>query len=142
AKGQRMSATEEILAAGQQLVTAFGRHDVDAYFDCFDAEATFVFYSTPEVLGSRAEYRALFETSEREDGFRVLSCESAGQSVQDLGDTGVFTHAVTTTVTSRDGESTLFERETIVFRRQDSRWVAVHEHLSPQPVPASTAEPA
>jgi ketosteroid isomerase-like protein len=40
---------------------------------------------------------------------------------------------VTTVVGGTGGEQTLHERETIVFRREASRWVAVHEHLSPQP---------
>ncbi len=28
-----------------------------------------------------------------------------------------------------------WERETIVFRRDGDRWLAVHEHLSPRPEP-------
>jgi ketosteroid isomerase-like protein len=40
---------------------------------------------------------------------------------------------VTTVVRTAPGEQTLRERETIVFRREAGRWVAVHEHLSPLP---------
>lgn len=52
--------------------------------------------------------------------------------MQDLGETAVFTHDVETRVSTRDGEETLRERETIVFARQaDGDRLAVHEHLSP-----------
>jgi hypothetical protein len=44
-------------------------------------------------------------------------------------------HDVTTVIRTRPGEQTLTERETIVFLRDGDRWIAVHEHLSPQPGP-------
>jgi hypothetical protein len=34
-----VSTTDEILAAAQHLVQAFGRHDTAAYFDCFAPDA-------------------------------------------------------------------------------------------------------
>ncbi len=129
-----MTSTEEVLAAAGHLVEAFGRHDTAAYFDCFASEATFIFYTTPEFLASRAEYERLWAQWEREDEFRVLSCESAGRVVQVLGDAAIFSHEVTTVVRTKAGEDTVRERETIVFRRRrDGNWAAVHEHLSPQP---------
>ena len=64
----------------------------------------------------------------------MLSCESAGQAVQLLGDAAIFSHEVTTVVRTRAGDDTVRERETIVFRRRrDGGWAAVHEHLSPRP---------
>ena len=72
-----MSGTEEVLAAADHLVRAFGSHDTAAYFACFDPGATFIFYTTPARLASRAEYEQLWRTWEREDEFRVLSCVSA-----------------------------------------------------------------
>jgi ketosteroid isomerase-like protein len=126
-----MSA-DEVLAAAASLVDAFGRHDVDGYFAAFAPGRHFVFHSHPEPLGSRAAYEALWRSWEQ-DGFRVLSCASSGQHVQDLGDVAVFTHRVATRVRSGDVEERLDERETIVFARDGDRWLAVHEHLSPVP---------
>ena len=34
---------------------------------------------------------------------------------------------------TRAGEQAVIERETIGFRHDGDRWVAVHEHLSPHP---------
>jgi ketosteroid isomerase-like protein len=126
-------AADEVLAAARDLIRAFGEHDTDGYFGCFAPDATFIFYTTAGRLDSRDQYRRLWQQWEDEDGFRVLSCRSVRPSVQVLGDTAVFTHEVTTVVRSGPGQQTLQERETIVFRREAPRWVAVHEHLSPQP---------
>ncbi|MDX6300540.1 MAG: hypothetical protein QOF53_1754 [Nocardioidaceae bacterium] len=125
-------STEEVLAAAASLVDAFGRHDVEAYFAAFRADATFVFHSHPEPLGSRAEYETLWRSWEQ-DGFTVLSCASSEQHVQDLGDVAVFTHRVATRVRAGGVEEQLDERETIVFVRDGNGWLAVHEHLSPVP---------
>jgi ketosteroid isomerase-like protein len=129
-----MSTTDEVLAAARELVQAFGRHDAEAYFGCFAPDATFTFYSTPARLASRDEYRRLWRQWEQQDEFRVLSCSSAQPTVQDLGDTGIFSHDVTTVIRTRGGEETLRERETIVFQRDGARWAAVHEHLSPRAI--------
>jgi ketosteroid isomerase-like protein len=133
-----MSVVEEVLAAAAELVRAFGSGDVDGYFGCFAEDATFVFHSTPEVLESRAAYREEWASWERADGFRVLGCTSSEQRVQDLGEVAVFTHRVRTRVHAAGEEAELHERETIVFRRDgDGRWLAVHEHLSPDPAAAA-----
>ncbi len=127
----------QVRAAAAELVAAFGRHESAAYFDCFLPEATFVFHNHATRLTSRAEYRRLWDRWEREDGFRVISCESSGQRVQVFGDSAVFEHEVRTTV--RTGladamvESVSHERETIVFVQRDGRWLAAHEHLSARP---------
>jgi uncharacterized protein (TIGR02246 family) len=134
-----MSTTDEILAAAAHLVDAFGRHDAAAYFECFAPEATFIFYTTPARLASRDEYQRLWAQWEQADEFRVLSCVSASQLVQVLGDAAIFSHEVTTAVRTRAGEDTVRERETIVFRRRrDGSWLAVHEHLSPLPAPEAS----
>jgi ketosteroid isomerase-like protein len=130
-----MSTTDEVLAAARHLVQAFGRHDTEAYFSCFAPDATFIFHTTATRLASRDEYQRLWRQWEQQDEFRVLSCASAQPVVQDLGDTSVFSHDVTTVIRTRAGEETLRERETIVFLRGDDRWAAVHEHLSPHPGP-------
>jgi hypothetical protein len=127
-----MSETErQVLEAADRLVAAFGEGRVDDYFACFQPEATFVFYTTDHRLESAAEWRALWDVLEREEGFKVLECRSSARRVQDLRDAAVFTHDVETRVSTRSGEETLRERETIVFAREGEDWLAVHEHLSP-----------
>jgi ketosteroid isomerase-like protein len=129
-------APEEVLAAARSLVEAFGRHDVRAYFAAFAPDATFVFHTTASRLDSREDYERLWATWEREDGFRVLSCRSSHGQVRMAGaDGAAFSHDVETTVSTGGTESTVRERETIVFQRAGGRWLAVHEHLSPAPVP-------
>jgi hypothetical protein len=150
--GSGDTARAEVLAAAATCVRAFGAHDTTAYFACFDPAATFLFHTTDRLLGSRAEYEAEWASWEAE-GFRVLSCGSSEQRVDliesigalgtdgpagpvgALGSVAVFTHRVRTEVrpaTGADPEVT-HERETIVWRRGPDGWLAVHEHLSPDP---------
>lgn len=134
-------AEREVLDAAAALVSAFGAHDTDAYFGSFDPGATFLFYTHDEPLRSRAAYEQLWASWEAEDDFHVVSCASADQHVQVLGERGdvaVLTHRVSTVVRTSGGEEALDERETIVFQRDaEGRWLAVHEHLSPAPGAAS-----
>lgn len=133
-QGEQQEASAEVLRAAADLVAAFGGHRVAEYFACFDEAATFVFHNVHQRLRSRADYERLWAEWERDLGFRVLDCRSTDQAVNVLGDVAVFTHDVRTTTRTTDGEETLLERETIVFRRSaDGRWLAVHEHLSPMP---------
>ena len=128
----RSRVTQDVLEAADRLVAAFGEGRVDDYFARFHPEATFVFYTADRRLESAAEWRGLWDHLAREEGFEVLGCVSGERRVQELGDTAVFTHDVETRVSTRSGEETLHERETIVFARQeDGSWLAVHEHLSP-----------
>ncbi|RFU22224.1 YybH family protein [Geodermatophilus marinus] len=129
-----MSAEQEVRQAASALVEAFGRGDVDRYLGAFAPDASFLFHGTDRLLTSREEYRQEWATWVREDDFRVLGCSTSGTRVQVLGDTAVLTHAVRTTVATRAGREELRERETIVFARgTGGRWLAVHEHLSPDP---------
>jgi uncharacterized protein (TIGR02246 family) len=130
-KSDRMEASTEVAAAAAAIVAAFGRNDPQAYFTCFAPEATFIFHTTPRRLNSRAEYQAEWAKWVKEDGFRVRSCKSTDSRVQVLGDVAIFTHSVQTELSTKQGDSTVHERETIVFERRDSNWIAVHEHLSP-----------
>jgi ketosteroid isomerase-like protein len=127
------AASREVIAAAAAIVDAFGRHDPKKYFSHFAPDATFVFYTTPKRLNTRAEYEAEWAIWEKEDGFRVRSCKSSDQRVQILGDVAVFTHSVLTELSTKQGPSTVQERESIVFHRRGGEWIAVHEHLSPQP---------
>ena len=127
---------EQILAAAQNLVTAFGRHDTQAYFACFSPDASFVFYTHDKVLNSRAEYESLWASWERDFGFRVLSCQSRDPQVQIYRDVGIMRHNVTTHVRTLDGDQQIQERETIVFaKNRTGAWIGIHEHLSPMPAP-------
>lgn len=131
-----MTATqaEQALSAARHLLEAFGAHRRDEYFACFAPDATFIFHTTPRVLGSRADFEAEWDRWEREDGFTVLECTSRDQHVQMAGDVAIFTHRCATRVRSNGEELTSDERETIVFRRDaDGQWLAIHEHLSPAP---------
>ena len=127
-----MSDTQSaVLDAADKLVSAFGRHDREAYFAAFAPEATFLFYNLDRPLDSRAAYEAEWALWETRDGFRVLDCRSTDRRVQMLGDVAVFTHSVETDVSAGGETVTNNERETIVFSRAPSgRWLAVHEHLS------------
>ncbi|MET9901077.1 nuclear transport factor 2 family protein [Streptomyces sp. NPDC006446] len=128
-----MSTTtvQEVRAAADALVAAFAESRLDDYFGAFAPDATFVFHTTPQRLGSTAEYRALWQRWVEQDGFRVLGCVSSAQLIQPFGDTAVFSHDVETRVATHAGEETVLERETIVFARfEDGTWNAVHEHLS------------
>ncbi|MCX5414337.1 nuclear transport factor 2 family protein [Streptomyces sp. NBC_00059] len=128
-----MSTTtvQEVREAADALVAAFAEGRVDDYFGAFAPDAAFVFHTTPQRLGSTAEYRALWQQWEEQDGFRILGCASSAQLIQPFGDTAVFSHDVETRVATHAGEETVHERETIVFARAaDGRWSAVHEHLS------------
>ena len=121
-------------AAAEAIVGAYGAHRTDDYFQAFHHEATFVFYTSPERLESRAAFREAWDTWVSDDGFRVLECVSADQLIQLFGDVAVFMHRLTTRLRTNAGEETVLERETIVFSRQaDGSWLAVHEHLSPDP---------
>jgi ketosteroid isomerase-like protein len=122
---------DEVIKAADALVAAFGEGRVEDYFAAFAPEATFVFHTTPGRIGSTAEYRELWDRWEREDDFRVLHCASSDQLVQCFGDTAVFSHRVLTDISTKSGNGSLDERETIVFQRRDGHWLAVHEHLSP-----------
>ena len=124
---------DEILAAAAEIVAAFGAHDVLRYFDGFAMDASFIFHSTPERLESRAAYETLWAKWETENQFRVLGCISTNHHVQTGEHFGIFTHDVETMVEMDGLVDTMRERETIVFEKRGTRWLAVHEHLSPRP---------
>jgi ketosteroid isomerase-like protein len=117
----------------ESLVAAFAASDAAAYFAHFDPDATFLFHDTPGLVGSRADYEALWAEWERAAGFRVLACESTDRHVQQHGDLAVFTHTVRTRRLVDNTEEELHERETIVLRREGDTWTCMHEHLSPDP---------
>lgn len=123
-----------VLAAADELIAAFARHDRDAYFSAFSPDATFVFPNLDGRLESRAAYEAEWAIWEERDGFRVLNCRSSDRRVQVLGDVAVFTHSVETETRLTGELATAVERETIIFARKAAdEWIAVHEHLSCPP---------
>jgi len=122
----------EVAAAADALVAAFGSHDRDAYFAAFDPDATFVFHTSNEVLTSRQAYESVWASWESE-GFRVLECTTSDRRIDMVSDdVAILTHAVRTVLDGVDEVQR--ERETIVFRRSsDGRWLGIHEHLSADP---------
>jgi len=125
-------ALAAVAAAADVLVAAFGSHDRDGYFAAFAPDATFLFHTSPAVLPSRASYEQEWAMWEA-DGFHVQGCSTTDRRIDLLTpDVAVLTHRVRTRLAGAEQEQR--ERETIVFRRHDDgRWLAVHEHLSPQP---------
>ena len=133
-------STREVLHAAAELVSAFARNDRAAYFGAFTADASFVFYTLPQPLLSRDAYQALWDRWRRDEGFEVLSCTSSNAFVSLQGDLAIFMHDVATELRMNGEQFFSQERETIVFKRQESRteqkqglWLACHEHLSAMP---------
>lgn len=126
------SAENDVLTTAAGLVEAFGSHNTESYFSFFHEDASFIFYTHPEILKSREEWENLWASWEREHGFRVHSCVSHEPQVQMLGDdVAIFRHIVVSSIEMGHHLETVTERETIVFRKVNSLWLAVHEHLSP-----------
>jgi uncharacterized protein (TIGR02246 family) len=130
-----MSAEDEVGAAADALVGAFGAHDPEGYFAAFDPEATFMFYTTDRLLASRSEWESEWAELEA-SGFRVERCTTENRRIDVINaDVAILTHTVRTKIAGEP--DAVRERETIVFRRgADGRWLAIHEHLSPDPNPA------
>jgi ketosteroid isomerase-like protein len=120
----------EVARAAQGIVDAFAATNGDRYFACFAPDATFCFHTEHERLNDRAAYEKLWREWTT-SGWRVRSCVSSAQLVQTFPGGAVFTHDVATTVETADGEQRTLERETIVFRADGDKLIAVHEHLSP-----------
>lgn len=121
---------DEVLAAAAAIVDAFRANDGEAYFATFAPDASFVFHPEPRRLDSRADYEAVWR-GWIESGWRVLDCTSSDPLVQTAPGLGVFSHTVATRVDTGAGtEEAYVERESIVFRVDGDRLLAVHEHLS------------
>jgi ketosteroid isomerase-like protein len=136
-----VSDRDDVLAAAERCVAAFGGHRRDEYFATFAPDATFVFHTTSEVLPNRAAWEAEWDRLVRDHGFRVLACESSARTVHVLGDAAVFVHRVCTRQVVDGEEIVTDERETIVHRREpDGSWLGVHEHLSQMPPGESEAQ--
>jgi ketosteroid isomerase-like protein len=129
-----MSIEDEVGAAADALVGAFGSHDAQGYFAAFDPDATFMFYTTDRLLASRSEWESEWADLEA-SGFHVDGCTTSNRRIDVVSpDVAILTHSVRTQIA---GEAEVVrERETIVFRRgAQGQWLAVHEHLSPDPNP-------
>lgn len=121
---------DEVCEVAEALIAAFEANDRNGYFSFFTPEATFIFHAVPFVMEGRAAYEVEYDRWVREDGFKVLECTSTRQRADVFGDNAVFTHQTYTRVRTNAGEGAYHERETIVFTRQNGKWLAVHEHLS------------
>lgn len=122
-------AVPQIRTAYDRLMKAFSEANTDEYFDCFHAEASFVFPGE-SVLESRAAYRSAWLRWQHE-GVRFTDVVADDVRVRVIGTTAVVTHRIQTTVEAEGETSVDRERETIVFSKVGGRWLAIHEHLSP-----------
>lgn len=120
----------QVREAYDRLMSAFASADTDRYFDCFHEDASFVFPGEA-VLDSRAAYRSTWSVWQRE-GLRFTDVVADDVRVRVIGTTAVVTHRIETTVVADGKASVDRERETIVFSNVGGRWLAVHEHLSPE----------
>jgi len=122
----------EVGRAADRLVAAFSSHDRDAYFASFAPDATVLFHTSPELLGSRSSYEQEWAMWEA-DGFHVDGCDTTDRRIDLVApDVAVLTHRVRTRLAGV--AEVQRERESIVFRRTpDGTWLAVHEHLSADP---------
>jgi ketosteroid isomerase-like protein len=121
--------TLQVRQAAADLVAAFASNDSARYFACFSEDATFLFHTLAQPLLSRRAYEQLWAQWQAE-GFAVLACQSSNVHLSLQGELAIFIHDVATRIRIAGEEHALNERETIVFRRQDERWLACHEHLS------------
>jgi len=127
-----MSAIDDVKKTAADLIGHFGSARVKEYFECFSQSADFIFYTHTERLKSRKAYEVLWKTWEAEMNFKVLLCTSTNQDIKLVGNVvAIFTHDVSTDISTNDGLYTVAERETIVFELVDGKWIAIHEHLSP-----------
>ncbi|MCV9918902.1 nuclear transport factor 2 family protein [Pseudomonas sp. BT-42-2] len=124
-----MDQTLQVRQAAADLVAAFASNDSARYFACFSEDATFLFHTLAQPLLSRRAYEQLWAQWQAE-GFAVLACQSSNVHLSLQGELAIFIHDVATRIRIAGEEHALNERETIVFRRQDERWLACHEHLS------------
>jgi ketosteroid isomerase-like protein len=128
-----MSAEDEVMAAALSLIDAFARNDRPRYFAAFTPDANFIFHAINRVLESRAAYEAEWERWITDLDFRVKDCISSHRVVKVYGDTAVFTHQTETHISTKAGEESYHERESIIFHKVGGAWLGVHEHLSPLP---------
>lgn len=133
----RQPSSDEVSEVAAQIVNAFSATDAERYFSLFAPEASFIFHTEQDRLDSRAAYEALW-SGWVADGWAVVACDSTNHQVTAFPGGAIFSHDVTTTVQTGDGEESYEERETIVFRCEpDGRLLAIHEHLSPTPAQAA-----
>jgi ketosteroid isomerase-like protein len=125
-----MSDNQDIIDTALEIIEAFSKNDRKRYFDMFVPEATFIFYTVPRLLNSRAAYEAEWDAWIKNFEFHVINCVSAQHSVQVYGNFAIFTHETTTHVSTKNGEQITHERETIIFQKIFDKWLGVHEHLS------------
>jgi ketosteroid isomerase-like protein len=121
----------EVETAAVALLDAFAANDRPRYFGSFAPEASFVFPIVDHVMVSRDEYAAEWQRWIDTDDFKVTGFESLDRMIRVYGDVAIFIHRSITHSTGRSGDSTLHERETIIFNKINGKWLAVHEHVSP-----------
>lgn len=122
-----------VLESAAQLVAAYAQTDAAGYFDCFSADADFIFHTESQTFADRASYQRAWADWVAE-GWHVSACTSSNAHVRLIGEAAVFTHDVHTVAVQAGQTASYDERETIVFALAPNGGLqAVHEHLSPRP---------
>jgi len=129
-EARQADAIAQVREAYDRLMSAFASGSTDEYFACFHEDASFLFPGEV-LLEPRSAYQEAWSRWEQE-GVRFWDVVADDIRVRVLGDTAVVTHRVRTGVVDDSDASVHRERETIVFSRMGGRWLAVHEHLSPE----------
>ncbi len=123
-------AVEQVRDAYDRLMAAFVTGNTEEYFDCFHEDASFVFPGEA-VLEPLSAYRSAWSRWQRE-GVQFTDVVADDISVRVVGETAVVTHRIQTTVIDSGEANVDREQESIVFARVGGKWLAVHEHLSPE----------
>lgn len=124
-----------VLDAANHLLECCSARNVPDYLDCFAVDATTVVtYRSPQSFESFGDWAKEINRLEAENTF-VVMCLSANQRVQLLSwNVAIFRHDATIVEQDASGRQTIcHERETIIFRLDGDRWLAVHKHISPRP---------
>ena len=125
-------AIRDVEGAYEQLMNAFASGDSDKYFACFHQGASFLFPGEP-LLEPRSTYRSAWSRW-HDEGVTFTDVAADDVRIRVFGNTAVVTHRITTTVNAMGKTTVDRERESVCFARTAGRWLAVHEHLSPEPV--------
>jgi uncharacterized protein (TIGR02246 family) len=126
------------------FIASFERLDIDAFMDCFDAEAT-VFFPSPEPGERYAGKAAIREHFQKVfSGIRNASRAAAPPyhrlAIEDLDVQLLDAHAAVVTFHLRNAER--LARRTLVLAQTQGRWQIVHLHASNMPITPAAASPA
>lgn len=124
------SALREVESAAEAFIKAFNNLDWDLFRDSFADDAT-VFFPSASMIAGRANGRTEIETifkplfdsgRKQKDSPPYLSIEPKEMRIKMLRDAAV--------VTFHLGGKESLGRRTVIFQKQNGRWLIVHLHAS------------